>query len=226
VSTSVHLSRTLRAGGELGLGAAGVAAAACSLYLAGLAGAALARRRPAQRPVVRPAPERLVVVVPAHDEAGQIADCVASLRRDAYPDGRVEVVVVADNCSDDTAAVAEAAGARVLHRDDPSLRGKGHALRFAFDRLLAEQPPPDAIAVVDADAEADAGFLAALTAPYRHGADVVQGESLLRGDGSPATELRAAAFLLVNRTRPAELMVASSRMADGSRSLDVNDSRT
>jgi cellulose synthase/poly-beta-1,6-N-acetylglucosamine synthase-like glycosyltransferase len=143
------------------------------------------------------------VVVPAHDEAEQIAACVASLRRDAYPEGRVEVVVVADNCSDDTAAVAEAAGARVLVRDDPSLRGKGHALRFAFDRLLAEQPPPDAVAVVDADAEADPGFLRALTAPYRRGADAVQGESLLRGDGSAASELRAAAFLLVNRARPA-----------------------
>jgi hypothetical protein len=203
VSTSVQLGRALRAGGEIGLGAAGAAAAACSLYLAGLAGAALARRRPAQHAAVRPAPGRLAVVVPAHDEAGQIAGCVASLRRDAYPDGCVEVVVVADNCSDDTAAVAEAAGARVLVRDDPDVRGKGHALRFAFDRLLAEQPPPDAVAVVDADAEADAGFLAALTAPYRRGADVVQGESLLRGDGSPATELRAAAFLLVNRTKPA-----------------------
>jgi Glycosyltransferase like family 2 len=203
VSTPLEAKGALRAGTGLALGAAGAAAATCSLYLAGLAGAALARRRPAQRPAVRPAPERLVVVVPAHDEAGQIADCVASLRRDPYPDGRVEVVVVADNCSDDTAAAAEAAGARVLVRDDPSLRGKGHALRFAFDRLLAEQPPPDAVAVVDADAEADPGFLIALTAPYRRGAEAVQGESLLRGDGSAATELRAAAFLLVNRTRPA-----------------------
>ena len=73
---------------ELGLGAAGAAAAACSLYLARASPArgVRYRRRPAQRPVGRPAPERLVVRRPGPRRGGPIADCVASLRRDAYPD--------------------------------------------------------------------------------------------------------------------------------------------
>jgi hypothetical protein len=113
------------------------------------------------------------------------------------------VVVVADNCTDDTAAVAREAGASVLVRDVPDLRGKGHALRWAFDRVLREDPAPDAIAVVDADAVAGPGLLGALVRPLERGARAVQGESLLIEDGTSRTALRAAAFLLMNRVRPA-----------------------
>ncbi len=75
---------------------------------------------------------------------------------------------------DDTAAIAAAAGARVLVRDAPDARGKGQALRWAMDLLLAEDAPLDAFVVVDADTEADPDFLASLprrvrgTAPAPH----------------------------------------------------------
>jgi Glycosyltransferase like family 2 len=111
-------------------------------------------------------------------------------------------VVIADNCTDDTAAVAEAAGARVLVRDVPDVRGKGQALRWALDRELAAADPPDAVAVVDADSAAAPDFLEALVAPLADGARAAQGESLLRDDGTTQSVLRAAAFLLVNRVRP------------------------
>ncbi len=85
----------------------------------------------------------------------------------------------------------------------PDSRGKGQALRWALDRLLARQDPPDAVAVVDGDSEVGPDFLEALTAPLEAGAGAAQGESLLMEDGTPAGALRAAAFLLVNRARPA-----------------------
>ena len=146
---------------------------------------------------------RVTVLVPAHDEAGQITACVRSLRAQDYPAGLLEVVVVADNCTDDTAARAAAAGARVLVRTDPGARGKGRALRWAIDRLLAADDAPDAVAIVDADTEAAPDFLSTLVRPFEAGAEAVQGESLLGEDGSRAAALRAAAFLLVNRVRPA-----------------------
>jgi cellulose synthase/poly-beta-1,6-N-acetylglucosamine synthase-like glycosyltransferase len=184
--------------------AAGVMVAAPCLYLDVLALAAL-RYRP-----LTPAPDeetaaapRLVVLIPAHDEEALVPACVRSLLDQTYRRDRYEVVVVADNCSDRTAEVAALAGARVLLRIDTERRGKGAALRWAIDRLLGEPRPPDAIVVVDADSTADRGFLAALARPFRHGARVVQGESLLDDDGSPRSALRAAAFLLVNRARPA-----------------------
>jgi 1,2-diacylglycerol 3-beta-glucosyltransferase len=131
------------------LAAAALPALAATLYL-------LALTVIARRPVPSPAPlapsllPRMRVVVPAHDEEAGIARTVASLRALAYPADRFDVVVVADNCSDGTAAAARAAGARVLERQDASLRGKGYALAFAFERLLTERGW-DAAVVVDAD---------------------------------------------------------------------------
>jgi cellulose synthase/poly-beta-1,6-N-acetylglucosamine synthase-like glycosyltransferase len=147
--------------------------------------------------------KRVTVLVPAHDEEALIRRCVESLNAQAYPRELFEVVVIADNCTDDTAEVARKAGASVLVRNEPGARGKGHALRWAIDRLLAREWPPDAIAVVDADSVADPAFLQALVRPLEEGAPAAQGESLLFDEGSPGAAFRAGAFLLVNRVRPA-----------------------
>src|SRR5215831_2477025 len=150
-----------------------------------------------------PAPKsRIVVVVPAHNEQHFIGRTVQSLEKQTYPRDLFEVLVVADNCTDDTAAVARAAGAHVMARDEPGLRGKGYALQWTFERVLARPSPPDAIVVVDADSVADPNFLAILVGRFETGSETVQGESLLNDSGSPAAAMRAAAFLLVNRARP------------------------
>jgi GT2 family glycosyltransferase len=146
---------------------------------------------------------RVAVLVPAHDEAALIARCVRSLLAQAYPSHLYGVIVVADNCTDDTASIARFAGAETFVRDESRARGKGRALRWLIDQVLQRPNPPDAVVVVDADAVADPDFLAALVRPFESGATAVQGESLLAEDGSPAASLRAAAFLLFNRVRPA-----------------------
>ena len=145
----------------------------------------------------------VVVLVPAHDEAALIARCVRSLRAQTYPAELCDVVVVADNCTDATATIAAGAGACVWGRDEPDARGKGQALRWAIDRVLALEAAPEAVVVVDADSVADPDFLVELVAPFEAGAAAVQGESLLTGDGSASTALRVTAFLLFNRVRPA-----------------------
>jgi hypothetical protein len=172
-----------------------------SLYLLVLAVAALFYR--GYRPRGAGGASGLIVVlIPAYNEADFIARCVRSLRDQTYV-YRYEIVVIADNCTDETAAIASSAGAQVLIRDEPSVRGKGRALRWAMDQLLARSPAPVAIVVVDADSVAEPDFLATLCRPFEEGAAAVQGESLLSDDGSPQGALRAAAFLLVNRVRTA-----------------------
>ena len=176
----------------------GVIALAFAGYLAILALAAFG-----YKPAAGSVAARIVVLVPAHDEAALIARSVRSLLDQSYPRALYEVVVIADNCSDATAENARAAGARVLVRDAPDSRGKGRALRWAIDRVLSEDPQPDAVAVVDADSVAERDFLRLLVQPLAAGAEAVQGESLVVDDGSAKAALRAAAFLLINRVRPA-----------------------
>jgi cellulose synthase/poly-beta-1,6-N-acetylglucosamine synthase-like glycosyltransferase len=116
---------------------------------------------------------RFDVIVPAHNEAAVLERCLASLRRMDWPADRWRLLVVADNCTDDTAQRARSAGAEVLERDDRGRRGKGHALRHAFDHSQAARSS-DAVVVVDADTEVASNLLEAFAARIEGGAGVVQ----------------------------------------------------
>lgn len=116
---------------------------------------------------------RFEIIVPAHDEAGVIGRTLAGLHAIDWPPGLVRHVVVADNCSDATAAIAREAGASVIERQDPSRRGKGYALQLAFATSAAEGWA-DACAVVDADAVVSRNFLEAIGARLDQGALAVQ----------------------------------------------------
>lgn len=102
---------------------------------------------------------RLAVLIPAHDEGEGILPTIADIGAQLEPGDRL--LVVADNCSDDTAAVARAAGAEVVERHDPDQRGKGHALAFGLRHLGSD--PPDMVIVVDADCRLGENALAALS---------------------------------------------------------------
>lgn len=181
------------------VGAASVGALG-ALYLSCLALAA-ALGHPEQ-PAVGDDYPALIVVVPAHDEELLVGRCVSSLLAQDYPKRSLQVVVVADNCTDLTAQRALDAGARVVVREDPERRGKGAALRWAFSVLGSSGAAFDAVVVVDADSVADPRMLAHLAAHFRDGAQVVQAEYLaLPEEKSAKAELRAAAFLLFHRVR-------------------------
>jgi cellulose synthase/poly-beta-1,6-N-acetylglucosamine synthase-like glycosyltransferase len=139
------------------------------------------------------APEmRFAVVVPAHDEEAGIGGTVSNLLSVDYPKDRFAVTVVADNCTDQTAARAEEAGARVLVRHDEDRRGKGYALAHAFERLA---PEVDAIVVVDADTLVSKNLLRAFAARIEAGALAVQADYAVRNpDASWRTRLMAIAF--------------------------------
>ena len=88
-----------------------------------------------------------VVLMPAHNEASIISDTVQKVQNGLPPQCRL--LVVADNCSDDTARLARDAGAAVVERSSAMLRGKGYALAFGGDSLVSD--PPDYIVILDAD---------------------------------------------------------------------------
>ena len=182
------------------LAASGAAAAVPACYLAVLSMAAWRAPRRAARPLDVPAPE-LVVLVPAHDEEELIGRCVTSLRAQRYPGDRFKVVVVADNCSDRTAERAAVAGAQVLVRTGPLGGGKGAALRWAMEQVLATDRQSDAFVIVDADSITEPNLLNGLAERLQEGAAAVQGDySAVPGQGT-RSELRSTAFVLFHRVR-------------------------
>ena len=158
------------------------------------------RRLPSVAGIV-PMAGRLAIIVPAHDEAMSIAPTLENLSALAGADGDAELVVVADNCTDDTAVIARAHGARVLERHDPNLRGKGYALDFAFRSLAGDGFA--AYLIIDADTLAEAGLLATVRRHFAAGADVVQVRyTVLNATQSPGTRLAELALSAFNCLRP------------------------
>lgn len=145
--------------------------------------------------------QKLAVVVPAHDEAATIAATLQSLRACDQPPLETAIVVVADNCSDQTAAVAAGFGARVLVRNDDERRGKGYALDHAFGRLLEDKF--DAFIVIDADTVAEKNLLVAFTNRFNAGADALQCLYRAPDTGtSPTTRMRNILWFAFNVLRP------------------------
>lgn len=97
----------------------------------------------------------VAVVVPAHNESCGIIptlkDVILQLRKCD------RLIVVADNCNDDTAAVSAACGAQVLPRNEPDRRGKGYAMAWAVTHL--KDNPPEFVLFVDADCRLQSDFL-------------------------------------------------------------------
>lgn len=116
---------------------------------------------------------RLAVLVPAHNEQNVIASSVRSILSSDYPRDKFDVYVIADNCTDETASLARAAGALVLERKNKTLRGKQHALKWAFDQINLDSY--DAVVILDADNHIDPGFLAVMDHYLATGYRVIQG---------------------------------------------------
>ncbi|MFT3978303.1 MAG: glycosyltransferase family 2 protein [Sphingomonas bacterium] len=144
-------------------------------------------------------PPRAVILMPAHNECQSIAGTIAALAPAIAEN--MTLLVVADNCTDDTAAVSRAAGAEVIERTDPARRGKGHALAFGRDWLAND--PPDCVIVLDADCMAEPGALERLARASTTLGRPVQGSNLLcpaPGDG-PMVQISNFAFLIKNLIR-------------------------
>jgi glycosyltransferase involved in cell wall biosynthesis len=165
-------------------------------------------RRPAPGCGTEPAGYRVAVIVPAHNEEPVLAATIASLRAQTYAPDQLHIVVVADNCTDRTAAIGREAGVLVLERVDAVNRGKGYALSWAISQLLTGARPPDAFVIVDADTWVAPDFVP-LMAAQLHARRDERGCSALQGrygvlnarDGWRAT-LMSGAFELFNHVRP------------------------
>ena len=173
-----------------------------SMYLTLLSIAAYLFRK---KSVEQAPPLRLAVIIPAHNEALQIEATVEAVARSRYPKDCYRIIVIADNCEDETAAVAEKAGALALVRSDMTRRGKGQALDWFLRQKHDVYDSYDGITIIDADTLVDETFLREVSASLSHPeVHVVQGfYGVLNATENWRTALMSAALAVFHHVRPA-----------------------
>ena len=146
------------------------------------------------------------ILIPAHNESFEIAKTVRSIKNTLnYPESHFNIIVIADNCQDDTAQLARDAGAQAVERSDLSAKGKGQALDWFFKSQKEIHLECDAVVIIDADTIPHPDFLNEISQSLScNGVDVVQG---FYGVSNPQanwrTALASAALSVFHHIRPA-----------------------
>ena len=129
----------------------------------------LTRRAPKK---VARANHRYAVMVAARNEETVIADLIHSIKVQNYPAELIDIFVIADNCTDNTADVAREAGAIVFPRSNDKLVGKGYALDYGLKAIWEQYADRDyeAFFVFDADNVLDVNYFREMNATFDNGA--------------------------------------------------------
>lgn len=115
---------------------------------------------------------RFAIIVPAHNEELLIAHVCRNLSLLSYPAGKYSIHIVADNCSDGTAALCSRYPVNVLCRSDLEHTGKGYTLQWAFENIDLSRF--DAVLVLDADTTVDSSILLELNSMLNNGSRAIQ----------------------------------------------------
>ena len=145
-------------------------------------------------------PMRFAIVVPAHNEATIIDRLLDSIVNLDYPKDMFDLLVIADNCTDETESIVAARGFQCYPRQDQVNLGKPHALNWFFQQIDLSRY--DAVTIIDADTELDSLYLKALSVKFLQGAEVVQGYfGIMNPDDSWLTRLMVIPGVLKFGTR-------------------------
>ncbi len=143
---------------------------------------------------------RLAILMPAHNESLIIAETIKNLL--PALNSTDQLLIVADNCSDQTAEIARQYGSTVIERQHPTLRGKGYALDFGLQHL--KKNPPEVVIIIDADCTVDAEAISKLTNACMQFKRPIQALYLMQSQPNPSLKERIAEFAWVikNKVRP------------------------
>ena len=142
----------------------------------------------------------LTVLMPAHNESLVISQTIKSIFSQLT--SQDQLLVVADNCTDDTATIARNLGATVLERSNLERRGKGYALDFGLQHL--KKSPPQIIIIIDADCLVEEGTVELLANVCFQSQRPVQALYVMESQPNPSLKARIAAFawIVKNKVRP------------------------
>ncbi|MCB2141302.1 glycosyltransferase [bacterium] len=136
---------------------------------------------------------RFVVIIPAHNEELFIKRILNSFRVQTYPAHLFQVIVVADNCNDNTADCSTTDNVQVLVRTSNTDFGKGYAIKYALENIA--HLPFDAVLVIDADSIIEKNGLSALN---QH---ILKGKKILQCNNAVANPEDSWFTLLMNVAR-------------------------
>jgi cellulose synthase/poly-beta-1,6-N-acetylglucosamine synthase-like glycosyltransferase len=144
--------------------------------------------------------DRIAVLVPAHNEAAGIGVTLKRLLPQLKKTDKL--VVIADNCTDKTAAIARSFGAMVTERNDLSRTGKGYAL--AHGLKFIEPDSPDVVVIIDADCIPQPGTVEQIAQKAAATGRPVQATYLMKQPANPKPKdaVSALAFMVKNQVRP------------------------
>ena len=143
---------------------------------------------------------KVAILIPAHNESLVIAQTIQSVISQL---GNQDcLLVVADNCNDDTATIARNLGATVIERTNLHERGKGYALDYGLQHLKAN--PPQIVIIIDADCMVENGAINKLASACVTYQCPIQALYLMESQPNPSLKARIAEFawLVKNKVRP------------------------
>ncbi len=140
------------------------------------------------------------LIIPAHNEASCLGKTLESLiPQVSHPE---QILVIADNCTDNTAAIARQFGVTVRERFNTEKRGKGYALAYGLEEL--ESNPPEVVIFFDADCLVGDNAVSELTQKAIATGRPIQALYLMAKPENPTPKdtISAFAFLVKNWVRP------------------------
>lgn len=145
-------------------------------------------------------PDHVAVLIPAHNESVNLIPTLQSIHSQGI--AGLRILVVADNCNDDTADIARREGAEVVARHNQNLCGKGYALDFGVRHL--SNNPPAVVIILDADCVLEGNVLGCLSKTAIRTGRPVQALYIMRNVGKVSIKSKIAEFawLVKNHVRP------------------------
>lgn len=142
----------------------------------------------------------IAILIPAHNESVNILPTLENVAKQLRAGDRL--LVVADNCTDDTAMQARSAGAEVIERHDSQYKGKGYALDYGVHYL--EYAPPEVLIIIDADCIVHGDTLEVLSKECMAGQRPVQAMYLMHSPPGAGLKTKVAEFAwaVKNLARP------------------------
>ena len=141
---------------------------------------------------------RFCIIICARNEERVIAQLINSLHEQEYPKDKLDIYVIADNCTDSTAQIAKEKNAHVMVRNDTSHIGKGYALSYFFQNINPSDY--DAFCIFDADNLVDKRFIRIMNSRINSGEKIIQGGRRAANPGeSPTSSCYALYFDFITK---------------------------